>query len=156
MSTLIILLIFVAGIAGGIVIGKLLFAANAKSEKASIEERLAAVSSQYEFLKQQFAQDKASFEKMMTQANIDKETIRAEKDSLALRLTKTQTDFENLWQKNLEQKEEVEKLQEKFTKDFENLANKIMEEKSQKFTEQNKENMKNILTPLQEKITRKT
>jgi DNA recombination protein RmuC len=152
MNTLTILLIFVAGIVAGIMIGKLLFAANAKSDKASLEERLASVSSQYAFLKQQFEQDKTSFEKLMAQANTDKETIRAEKDSLALRLTKTQTDFENLWQKNLEQKEEVEKLQEKFTKDFENLANKIMEEKSQKFTEQNKENMKNILTPLQEKI----
>lgn len=152
MSTLVILLVFVAGIAAGIVIGKMLFAANAKSDKASLEERLASLASQHEFLKQQFAQDKASFEKIMMQANAEKETIRTEKDSLALRLTKTQTDFENLWQKNLEQKEEVEKLQEKFTKDFENLANKIMEEKSQKFTEQNKENMKTILTPLQEKI----
>ena len=54
--------------------------------------------------------------------------------------------------KNQEQKNEVEKLQEKFTKEFENLANKILEEKSNKFTEQNKENIKNILNPLQEKI----
>jgi DNA recombination protein RmuC len=51
-----------------------------------------------------------------------------------------------------EQKNEVEKLQDKFTKEFENLANKILEEKSNKFTEQNKENMKSILSPLQEKI----
>jgi DNA recombination protein RmuC len=43
-------------------------------------------------------------------------------------------------------------LQEKFTKEFENLANKILEEKTNKFTEQNKENMKTILSPLQEKI----
>jgi DNA recombination protein RmuC len=35
---------------------------------------------------------------------------------------------------------------------FENLANKILDEKSNKFTEQNKENMKNILSPLQDKI----
>ncbi|HMI07371.1 MAG TPA: DNA recombination protein RmuC, partial [Flavobacterium sp.] len=55
-------------------------------------------------------------------------------------------------ERNLEQKQEVEKLQEKFTKEFENLANKILEEKSNKFTEQNKENMKTILAPLQDKI----
>jgi DNA anti-recombination protein RmuC len=42
-------------------------------------------------------------------------------------------------------KDEVEKLQEKFTKKFENLANKILDEKSNKFTEQNKENMKKYL-----------
>jgi DNA anti-recombination protein RmuC len=41
-----------------------------------------------------------------------------------------------------EQKNEVEKLQDKFTKEFENLANKILEEKSNKFTEQNKENIR--------------
>ena len=51
-----------------------------------------------------------------------------------------------------DQKLEVEKLQERFTKDFELLANKILEEKSTKFTEQNKENLKTILSPLQEKI----
>jgi DNA recombination protein RmuC len=39
-------------------------------------------------------------------------------------------------------KKRSRKLQEKFTKEFENLANKILEEKSNKFTEQNKENMK--------------
>lgn len=152
MDILIILLVFVAGIAAGVVIGKLLFTANAKSEKASLDERLASVTSQHEYLKQQFASEKASFEKILAQANAEKETARAEKQTLAVQLARKETDFENLWQKNLEQKEEVEKLQEKFTKDFENLANKIMEEKSQKFTEQNKENLKNILTPLQEKI----
>jgi DNA recombination protein RmuC len=40
-------------------------------------------------------------------------------------------------ERNREQKNEVEKLQDKFTKEFENLANKL-EEKSNKFTEQNK------------------
>jgi DNA anti-recombination protein RmuC len=37
-------------------------------------------------------------------------------------------------------------------KELKNLANKILDEKSNKFTEQNKENMKNILSPLQDKI----
>ncbi len=60
--------------------------------------------------------------------------------------------MENLHIKNKEQKEEVEKLQEKFTKEFENLANKILEEKSLKFTERNEKNIKDILSPLNEKI----
>ncbi len=46
----------------------------------------------------------------------------------------------------------MEKLQEKFTKEFENLANKILEEKSSKFAKQNKESLENILNPLKEKI----
>ncbi|MCC6684720.1 MAG: DNA recombination protein RmuC, partial [Bacteroidia bacterium] len=47
---------------------------------------------------------------------------------------------------------ELQQLQEKFTKEFENLANKILDEKSQKFTEQNKQNIDQILKPLGEKI----
>ncbi len=63
-----------------------------------------------------------------------------------------ETDNKNLIQKLDEQKAELENLQEKFTKEFENLANKIFEEKSSKFTNQNKENLIDILKPLQEKI----
>jgi DNA recombination protein RmuC len=83
---------------------------------------------------------------------LEKENIRTEKDSLAIQLTKSEVDFENLRERNVEQKQEVEKLQEKFTKEFENLANKILEEKTSKFTQQNKENLQNILSPLQDKI----
>jgi DNA recombination protein RmuC len=62
------------------------------------------------------------------------------------------SNYNNLQTKLIEQKGEVEKLQEKFTKEFENLANKIFEEKSSKFTSQNKENLDQILKPLNEKI----
>jgi DNA recombination protein RmuC len=58
----------------------------------------------------------------------------------------------NLHQKLTEHKNEIEKLQDKFTKEFENLANKILEEKSSKFTKQNRENIQTILNPLKEKI----
>ena len=88
----------------------------------------------------------------MAELTQDREGIRREKDFLNTELTRRNTEFEALQLKNKEQKEEVEKLQEKFTKEFENLANKILDEKSNKFTEQNKENIKNILNPLQEKI----
>jgi DNA recombination protein RmuC len=91
-------------------------------------------------------------EKTFFQANQEKETIRTEKEVLAIQLSKKEVDFDNLWERNKEQKEEVNQLQEKFSKEFENLANKILEEKTNKFTEQNKENMKNILSPLQDKI----
>lgn len=84
--------------------------------------------------------------------NTEKEAIRSEKERLAHSLTRRDAEFENLRLKNEEQKIEVDKLQEKFVKDFEILANKILEEKSSKFTEKNKENIANILNPLQEKI----
>lgn len=147
-----LLLSFVIALAIGIYIGKLIFSARFQSEKTSLEEKLIALTSQINQLKEQFSNDKINFEKQLENSNQEKEAIRTEKDSLAIQLSKKEVDFDNLWEKNKEQKEEVEKLQEKFTKEFENLANKILDEKSNKFTEQNKENMKNILTPLQDKI----
>ena len=140
-QTLLVLAAFVIALFIGIYIGKLLFSANAKSEQAALEEKNNGLSFQMEQLNTQ-----------LLAANLEKETIRTEKEAINIQLSKKENDFENLWERNKEQKEEVEKLQEKFTKEFENLANKILEEKSTKFTEQNKENMKNILSPLQEKI----
>jgi DNA recombination protein RmuC len=146
------LLSFIIALFIGVFIGKLLFSARFQSEKASLEEKLISLTSQINQLKEQFSDDKIKFEKQLQISNQEKETIRNEKDSLAIQFSKKEVDFDNLWERNKEQKDEVEKLQEKFTKEFENLANKILDEKSSKFTEQNKENMKNILTPLQDKI----
>jgi len=139
------LLLFIIALAIGIFIGKLIFLAKSQSEKGFLEEKL-------NNLKEQFQIEKSALEKQLQQTIQEKETIRNEKEATNIQLTKKEVDFENLWQRNKEQKEEVEKLQEKFTKEFENLANKILDEKSSKFTEQNKENMKNILSPLQDKI----
>ena len=140
-----LLFIFIVALAIGVFIGKLLFSTKSQSEKAFLEEKLNS-------LKEQSQIEKTTLEKQLQNTIQEKEKIRNEKEAINIQLTKKEVDFENLWQRNKEQKEEVEQLQEKFTKEFENLANKILEEKSNKFTEQNKENMKNILTPLQEKI----
>ena len=67
-------------------------------------------------------------------------------------LSSLKSDYSNLQQKLTEQKAEIEKLQETFTKEFENLANKIFEEKGKAFTETNKANLTQILDPLKEKI----
>ncbi len=68
-------------------------------------------------------------------------------------LSSLKADYTNLQQKLEENKKEVEQLQKKFTETFENLANKIFEEKSNKFAEQNKSNLKEILNPLKERIS---
>ena len=156
-------IVFIIALFIGIYFGKLFFSANSKPEKASLEEKINGLFSQINQQKEQFQNernqfekqllsDKVAFEKQLLETNLEKESIRSEKDSLSIQLSKKETDFENLWERNKEQKQEVEELQQKFTKEFENLANKILEEKTNKFTEQNKENLKNILSPLQDKI----
>ncbi|WP_316738363.1 DNA recombination protein RmuC [Pedobacter aquatilis] len=55
---------------------------------------------------------------------------------------------------NLEvQKTEIEALGKKFTLEFENIANKILDNKTEKFTKLNSDNLKNILEPLGQNIT---
>jgi DNA recombination protein RmuC len=146
------LLGFVVALFVGIYVGRMLSASKFQSEKAISEERLNALNVQLQMLKEQYENEKNNFQKQLQLNSAEKENIRTEKDSLAIQLSKKEVDFENLWERHKEQKSEINELQEKFTKEFENLANKILEEKSAKFTEQNTVNMKNILTPLQDKI----
>ncbi|NHF59382.1 DNA recombination protein RmuC [Flavobacteriaceae bacterium TP-CH-4] len=112
-----------------------------KSDQSALEER-----------EQQLRQTVASLEGRLSDSEEQKSLLQAEKEQMGNRIVRYEADMENLHLKNREQKEEVEKLQEKFTKEFENLANKILEEKSLKFTERNEKNIKDILTPLNEKI----
>lgn len=87
--------------------------------------------------------------------NTYKDEIR-EKDNQLIALQKNlagkESDLKHLNERLLDNKKEVEELQAKFKVEFENLANKILEEKSGKFTEQNKKNLDEILNPLKDKI----
>ncbi|MBT1701962.1 DNA recombination protein RmuC, partial [Chryseosolibacter indicus] len=67
-------------------------------------------------------------------------------------LAAAEADYRNLQEKLQDQKKELESIQDKFTLQFKNLANEIFEEKSKKFTEQNKSNIFDLLKPLGEKI----
>ncbi|WP_370088725.1 DNA recombination protein RmuC [Ekhidna sp.] len=61
--------------------------------------------------------------------------------------------YQNLQIRLEEQKGELGQLQEKFALEFKNLANEIFEEKSKKFTDQNKTNLHELLNPLGQKLT---
>lgn len=61
--------------------------------------------------------------------------------------------YQNLQTRLEEQKGELSQLQDKFTTEFKNLANEIFEEKSKKFTDQNKTNLHELLGPLGQKLT---
>lgn len=151
-DTLIILLTFIIALAIGAFIGKIIFSAKAATDRKVLEERAAGQQLQLEQMKQQAVNDRLSFEKQLSQVQAERESLRDAKEAIAVQLSKKETDFDNLLERMREQQREATDLREKFTKEFENLANKIMEEKSAKFTEQNRENLKTILSPLQEKI----
>lgn len=125
----------------GFYIGKLLSKTQSNAEKSNLDGQLTSQNNQLSELKI-----------AVQNLQIEKQKVQTEKEEFAILLAKKENDFDNLLDRTKEQKEEINQLQEKFSKEFENLANKILEEKTQKFTEQNKENLKNILSPLQDKI----
>ncbi len=146
------LLVFTIALSLGIFIGKLIFSAKAAQLKTAVDEKLLAANSQIEQLRAQLQTTSAQQEKNTFDLKCEINVLRTEKDSLAVQLTKKEADFDNLLERHSEQKLEVTQLQEKFTKEFENLANRILDEKSTKFTEQNRINLSTILSPLHEKI----
>ena len=66
--------------------------------------------------------------------------------------TRLDADHKNLQETLKTQKEELNQIREKFAAEFKNMANEILEEKSKKFTDQNKIQVGELLKPLGEKI----
>ena len=136
---LILSIIVAAGI--GAYVGMLFSKLKGKSEKGALEERA-----------HQMSQANESLKEIITALEKERDQYRDEREGLNIDLVQKNVEFDNLIRRNEEQKAEVEALQQKFTKEFENLANKILRSNSEVFTKQNKEQLKTILNPLQEKI----
>lgn len=133
-ATIVLVFAVFLALAIGIFIGKQLFQSSSKTRISVLEKQLELNEKEHLNAKSQLV------------------TLQLEKEELTILLAKKENDFDNLLERSKEQKKEISDLQEKFTLEFENLAQKILEEKTSKFTAQNQENLKNILTPLQEKI----
>ena len=158
---LFIAIIISAGI--GAFIGLKFAQLKSKSDKSTLEERNTNLQQQFDDFKQfsetenqkqdqYFNQQLLELKENISKTESERENIRKEKDFLSTELSRRNTEFENLQQLNLKRDVELEQQQIQLRKDFELMASKILEEKSEKFTLQNKENIKNILNPLEEKI----
>jgi len=96
------------------------------------------------------AEAKLLQERTVAQAQLQEERKKVE--TLNHDYSKAKTENENNEKRLAEQKGELEQLNKKFTTEFENLANRILDEKSQKFTDQNRTNLDIILNPFKEKL----
>jgi len=125
----------------GLLLGNFITRLKHQSEIGKLEERVLQLKEQEEKLNERF-----------TDVLNKRETIKQDNNFLNKELIRRNTQNEHLEQKLNEQKRELEQLNKKFSQEFENLANKILDTKSEKFTKQNKENLDGILKPLQDKI----
>lgn len=113
-----------------------------------LKNEFSKISAEYSSLNIQFQELKQINQRQVSQI----ETHLIEKQTLFAKNSELSAKNEGL-QKSLDtQKEEIVKIQEDSKLQFENLANKILEEKTEKFTALNQNNLKNILEPFQEKI----
>ena len=105
-----------------------------KNEIATLKARLEAAVENYKEQKQHIDQ------------------LSAQKDQLLSNNSQLLANNQNVEQKLKEQKQEVEQLQEKFTLEFENVANKLLKQNSSEFAESNQKRLDEILKPLKENI----
>lgn len=86
------------------------------------------------------------------QLKIDYQKIDETKDHLSNELSALKVTKSNLEEKLANQANELEKLQERFTKDFQLIANKILKQNSADFSQAHQKELAQILDPLKEKI----
>lgn len=142
-----------------------------RNEKSAVDARLAALQSQMD------EEHKATEERthlhakaettarVTTQAKIDeltteRDSARAQLDSLRKEKSILDTDHATMLSKLDEERksarekiELLEQAEDRLAKEFENLANRIFEEKHQKFSEVSKTGVEALLTPMREQMS---
>ena len=136
------------GLVVGVLLGWLLGKAGVQSVREEQRTAVQALESERSAL----AELARQLEQQLQEGRSRQEQDRQQQLELNGKLSEAVTLNRNLQEKLQSQKAELEALQDRFTKEFENLANRILEEKSQKFVEQNRNNLDVILNPLKEKI----
>lgn len=140
MDSLVLYGVFISLILGGL-IGYIMARLKFKSEADKLKERLLFISSTEEKSKE-----------IIETLSAEKKSLQDETNALNIQLTRQVSEYENLVRELNREKERFENFEKEFNDKFENLAHKILIEKTTKFTDLNKENLENILKPLSEKI----
>ena len=90
-----------------------------------------------------------------SQYQILKQEAREETEqlnALKIRAAEREAEYRALEKRLIEQKSEVAELQKRFTEQFDNLANRIFDEKADKFKKQSEESIGNLLSPIRERL----
>ncbi len=113
-------------------------------------------------LSNQLAEKKQAVEGLMAQltelqnriiaTEQERNQIRRDRDELTIRVAELTTTLQAEREQGTEKLALLSGAREELTTQFKNLANEILEDKSQRFTVQNKENLDALLNPLRERI----
>jgi DNA recombination protein RmuC len=159
------ILFFLAGILTSSIAGYLLHKLSLKNQSSTLMERLNQQSIQQNLLQTQFEKLKAEKEFLVAEAakarlleeqcraqSASLEKLREENQLVQNQFSSIKEKLASAEEKLATQKEELGKIGEQFKFEFRSLAQNILEEKSEKFTQVNEEKMKAILDPLKSEI----
>ena len=124
----------------GLFVGNLLAKLNFEKEKTVVEKEKSTLEERVALLQQ----SKDMVENNYIELQKELKSNQQEKEHLITVNTRQESENKNLQLKLDEHKGEVERLHEKFTKEFENLATKILDENSTKFKTQNRDSLNAI------------
>ncbi len=148
MATSIVLITVLLALLFGGALSWILLGIRNRKKSVKLDQQVARMTSEVSQLR--FERDRAIEEKTLQKTQL--ESYQQEVILLNRQLAESQTSNRDLERRLGEQKEELEKLNDKLKTEFQNLANKIFEEKSQKFTDQNKKKLDEVLNPLRDRI----
>ena len=138
---------FCAGLVIGIVVYHLI-SGSKKSIRIKLEEERNSLVAQLSGADRQIAISEKSFAELKSK----NERIEVINHQNASSIARLEAEKKALQEHVTRHTDDLKTMQEQFTKDFQILANKIFEEKSEKFTLQNRSNIDQIISPLKEKI----
>jgi DNA recombination protein RmuC len=155
MEIVIIIIGTIAGLAIGFLVAKQKSAKviqtekeiSMKTEREFITQK-AKTESEIEFLNIQITEKQNQIVNLQ-QAIEDKDKVIT---SANIKVAEKDSELKALQEKLATLKEEVDSIGLKYAAEFKNLANEILEDKSQRFTQKNKENLEAILKPLDDNI----
>ncbi len=149
MEILFLIIGLIAGVAIGWLVGKNKMAQMVGRDELDMrQQEIARLTAEKATVAAQAAAAQNTVAEIKTQFDI------AQKEALQLTAENSRmaNQLQNLEEKQNNQKQEIETLQQRLAKEFENLANKIFEEKSEKFVRQNRDSLDIVLNPLKEKM----
>lgn len=123
-----------------------------RQEREDLTVKLARAEQQVEHDTREKERMDMMFREERERWHTEMETLRKTYLEAEKSLEKARAFYQSQQEKITEQKQEIEEIRQRFNLEFEGLANKILEEKTQKFTETNTKSIDHILNPLKEKI----
>ena len=123
-----------------------------KADNESLKINLAVAENTIIVLEQKSNEAEEKLLYRIEKLETDKTEILDQLTNEKKRMSQAEESFKAQREKLMEQKQFVDESQQRFKTEFENVANKILKEKTAEFTEVNKLNLDTLLNPLKENI----